>query len=115
MYFDFLTVPEYIEALEEYNAITTKSPLICSLWGKSKFKIDDISKTEYLKHSNEERVALMKKYKEKALSSLEETIKNVDSTIQKHSSRITPEMLDMARIIQILMPKTLWIFLTETP
>ena len=59
------------------------------------FRIDDISKAEYLKHSNEEKIALIKEMKAEALSSQEETIKDIETTIQKYS-RITPETLDMA-------------------
>lgn len=94
--FDSLSMPEYIAQLEEYKLLTTKSPLICSVVeGELMFKIDEESKTEYLKHSNEERISLMNKYKEEALRSLEETIKDLDSTIQTYS-RITSKTLDMA-------------------
>lgn len=89
-------IPDYVYYLELYKKLTTKSTLICNVdEGESMFKIDDISKEIYLKHSNEERIALMKKMKEVAVKSLEETIKDLDKTIQLYSS-ISPETIDMA-------------------
>ncbi len=94
--FEIPTLPEYIFKLETYKNTAAKSPFIVNVdVGGEMFRIDDISKAEYLKHSNEEKIALIKEMKAEALSSQEETIKDIETTIQKYS-RITPETLDMA-------------------
>lgn len=92
------TIMEYVSELELYKKRATNSPLIYNVVdGDLMFKIDEISKKKYLEHSNEERIALMKKYKEEALSSLKEIIKEIDTTIQSCSS-ISTETLDMAHL-----------------
>lgn len=86
------TFAEYIYKLELYKKLATKSPLICDAnMGYSMFKINDASKTVYLKYSNEKRITLIKKLKENALLSSEEVVEDID----KYNS-ISNEILDMA-------------------
>lgn len=60
-------------------------------------EINDESKKEYLEHSSEERIVLMNFFKKAALKSAEETIKDIDATLQKYSkNNMTYEMLDIA-------------------
>ena len=88
----------YIYRLKKYRKLIAESPcLICSLLdGDEMIEIDDDSKKKYLEHSSEERITLMKKFKEEALKSAEETIKDIDAELKKNSNNMTSEMLDMA-------------------
>lgn len=90
------TFAEYIYKLELYKKLATKSPLICDVnMGYSMFKINDASKTVYLKYSNEKRIALIKRLKGIALLSSEEVVEDIDKAMKSYNS-ISNEILDMA-------------------
>ena len=94
--FEKSTIAEYIYKLELYKKLATKSPLICDAnIGHSMFKINDASKTVYLKYSNEKRIALIKRLKGIALLSSEEVVEDIDKAMKSYNS-ISNEILDMA-------------------